>query len=667
MPHDLHSAVRNRRTRLAHLIDYACGLLLLVTVICVFVPLAPLMPTGGLDPSWEHGMNQATAQGLVFGRDMVFTFGPYASIYTRMYHPATDLMMIAGSLYLALSYAITCVALTRSTQRRWVLTLCAVLAILLQSRDALLFSVPLVVGLFCCKSLMDDQSFMRRSTYAPIQVALLFAPLGFLPLIKGSLLILSVAVCFLSAVLYYKNRRINFALIALVAPLLAMAVFWSAAGQSLADLPHFFVSMQDIISGYTEAMAIAGNKKEILLYGVASAMVLFAVAAAPRLSRLSRLFLFSVYFVFLFLSFKAGFVRHDGHAMAAGGAVLLAAILLPALFQSAWILPAATVAFLSWAYIDSYNVNTSTASAVNNLKITYAASWRGLQDRARGAPSLHRQYSDAIQLLQRHAAFPALQGTADIYSYGQAYLIASNNTWSPRPVLQSYSAYTPALADLNRAHLLSNRAPDNIIFKMEAIDERMPSSEDGNSWPVLLNNYHPTRLIQDTLFLEKNTTAHPLSLTEIGVAERHAFGETVTLPQSAVPLFARIDIQPTLLGRIAGFLMKTSQLNIDITLANGTNNHFRIVSGMARSGFLISPQVDNVAEFGNLYGASGMLDSKIVKSMSISSTGPAGMWKPQYVVVYSAITPVAAVDKAHPYIVGTVGDAASSGMIATRP
>jgi len=64
-------------------------LFLAVTVFFVFVPLIPDMPTGDnpIDAAWVFGMNQAISQGLEFGRELIFNFGPYISIYTRNFHP----------------------------------------------------------------------------------------------------------------------------------------------------------------------------------------------------------------------------------------------------------------------------------------------------------------------------------------------------------------------------------------------------------------------------------------------------------------------------------------------------------------------------------------------------------------------------------------------------
>ncbi len=52
----------------------------LVIAWLLLMPFAPGMPTGGIDGSWPYGLNEAIARGYVFGRDVVFTFGPLASV-----------------------------------------------------------------------------------------------------------------------------------------------------------------------------------------------------------------------------------------------------------------------------------------------------------------------------------------------------------------------------------------------------------------------------------------------------------------------------------------------------------------------------------------------------------------------------------------------------------
>jgi len=631
--------------KLVEIGDFILSLFLLMTFVAVFVPFSPGMPAAGLDSSWVFGMNQAVALGLSFGKDMIFTFGPYASIYTKAYHPSTDFMMISGSLYLALSYWACFVILMKDVQWRWVLAFCAVLSSLMYSRDALLFSLPLLVGLTTFKTLFSEEGKLLKSNFAPFYVALLFAPFGLLPLVKGSLLILCGAVATLSAAFFTANRHRLLAITCITTPIVSMFFFWVASGQSVTSLPNYVINMTPIASGYTEAMANDGNNIEIILYLVASVFLLLAISFQKKISNISKIFLYSIYIVFLFVSFKAGFVRHDGHALAAGISMLIAALLLPFIFNNRIIFPAIVFALISCLYIDSHYIKTSTESIANNFKSTYLSAWYGIKNRIEIDNWLKLQFDTTVSNLRDQASFPVSQGTTDIYSYNQSYLIASGNSWSPRPVLQSYSVYTPALAEINRKHLLGSQAPDNIIFKVEPIDGRFPSIEDGASWPLLMANYQPIQLINDFLFLRKkddiSKMAPPLKL----VTEKHTFGESVNLPYSNQPIFAQILIRPTLLGRVANILYKPSQLTISLEMNNGIKKEYRIISGMAESGFLISPLISNTADFGLLYGENKFLEGKRVKSIEIASHGRNSIfWNEEYAITFSQIPIIAPID-----------------------
>src|ERR1700730_16822454 len=75
-----------------------------ITIIGLIVPLNPAMPRGGLDPSWVMSMNEAAAGHMRFGRDVIFTFGPYAVLYSEFYHPALDRLVLLSSFIFALCY-----------------------------------------------------------------------------------------------------------------------------------------------------------------------------------------------------------------------------------------------------------------------------------------------------------------------------------------------------------------------------------------------------------------------------------------------------------------------------------------------------------------------------------------------------------------------------------
>jgi len=219
--------------------NWSLQALLAITAVCVFVPFSPMMPAGNIDPSWVFGINEAVAQGLVFGREIVYTFGPYASIFTKGYHPATDQLMIAGSLYLGLSYAAAVFLVTRNAKWYWLIALWIVLAGLMHSRDALFFTYPLLVGIFCFQLSSGNQKFEFGPGLTLIVTAILFLPFGLFPLIKGTLVILCAVIATLTAALFLSNRNWMQATTVIAIPLVSILLFWIASGQLAYDLFPF--------------------------------------------------------------------------------------------------------------------------------------------------------------------------------------------------------------------------------------------------------------------------------------------------------------------------------------------------------------------------------------------------------------------------------------------
>jgi hypothetical protein len=596
---------------------------LLLTCVARIVPFTPDMPTAGLDGSWRLGMEQAMAQGLRIGLDVIFTFGPYASVYTRNYHPDTDGLMLAASAYLAVSYALTVGTFVARSQRRWIVVLMVVLAGLVYLPDALLFFLPLLVGLQVYQ-LSDGSDLARRGRADIFWLTLLFAPLGLLPLIKGTLVLLCAAVVVCCSMFLLRQRRYCLAAVCVLVPLLSMTVFWLAAGQPLVTLPAYFAAMLPIVSGYTEAMGYTGAEHEPILVAMACVGLLWTIWCQPAVRQDGRYFLLVLFAVYLFVSFKAGFVRHDGHAVIAGTALLMAALALLMVMPSRRAVIAAGFSLFAWFVVDFHYQKSTPASLTRNLQSTFVTAWSGARQRLQHHDWPRSQFDATLSALRQQAGWPLLDGTTDVYAYDQSWLIASGNRWSPRPVLQSYSAYTPALAEANRKHLLGASAPDNIFFTIQSIDERWPSLDDGPSWPLLLQKYRPVGAVGTASILTKRQDVVAEVMRPASISA-HRFGDAVALPQTTLLLFAQLDIQPTLAGRLAALMFRSSQLKIKVLLDDGTVKTYRMVSAMAQAGFLLSPLIEGGDEFRHLYTGQHFLDNKRVKSFSID-TDPRVRW-----------------------------------------
>jgi len=263
---------------------------------------------------------------------------------------------------------------------------------------------------------------------------------------------------------------------------------------------------------------------------------------------------------------------------------------------------------------------------------TYTSAWQGLRSRLSRNNDLENEYDRSLSSIRGAYALPALKGSADIYEYDQSVLLASNNEWNPRPVIQSYSAYTPGLARLNEQHLRSSDAPEWVLFDLQSIDNRFPSLDDGMSWPALFDNYTFNSHKGQFVLLAKKQIIKAHS-NYIGLVRRTCkTGETIPIPESHGVLFAEVDLKPTLAGRLLIALFNPPLLHMVVRLDNGEVKSYRVVSEMMTTGFLLSPLVSNDGEFASIVaGDTGLADGAKVESISIApSYGGSVYWSGEY-------------------------------------
>ncbi|MDD5272470.1 MAG: hypothetical protein PHU14_07100 [Methylovulum sp.] len=642
----------NGKFKTASLANFFFPGFLLITVLAIFVPFIPSLPNASLDPSWILGMNQALAQHFVFGKDIIYTCGPYASILTRAYHPATDNSMVFGSLYLGVCFWYALIFIGKKISFVWPLVLVLALAALTfpkelmlnMGRDTLFFLYPLIISLIAYRLTLpeDSKKGLEINKQTPLVMAILLSALGLLPLIKGSLLIICLAEMTLCVSILWFNKLKMLAFIVMIIPLASMVIFWICAGQPIIGLSYYLINIMPIISGYTEAMAIgpeAFQVKELVVFILSAVAILSVTVTTKNTTLFSRLFLFLSFTVFLFLAFKGGFVRHDAtHALVCGIAILTAPLLLHFVLEHRHLNKVVVLSVISWLIIDQSYTPVLIENKIQNIAHVYTDAYIGLESRINNRQALPDAFYKKMAELKKESQFPILEGTTDIYSFDQSYLIASGNDWQPRPVFQSNSVYTQGLAQINVSHLLAEHAPDNIIFKIQPIDGRFPAQEDGLSWPVLLANYYPSQTINDHLFLKKRTSIIKPEKIEVFKKE-YEFEADVVIPESLEPLFAEIEIKPTLLGRLIAILYKPlAHIKINVELENGAKQSYRVIPGVAKSGFIISPLINDAKEFSFFYANQGKLSNKKVRLINIYEKGIKSLfWNNKYTLTFSKV------------------------------
>ena len=460
----------------------------LLLLLVYLVPWVPEMPGRGLDPSWTQSLNQALSQRLTFGTDLIFTFGPFGALYSRVYHPDTYALILTASLVLTLAYW-GILQLLWGSQPLKLALMGAVTASSGRFDDPALLLYPLLVAISLPLLLQ------KRLVWG---WALALAPMGLLALTKGTALLLGGSIAGVLGLYLAGQKKIGWALTTLVAPLVAAAVAWVLAGQPPGSAIQYLQSILEVSSGYSQAMSSTGPSHQIATYLVLAGMLLAATVPWRQPSVLGWVMVASLA-LYLWVAFKIGFVRHDNHYLVAASA-LLPAMLVIAFRQRlwwpyliGWLVLGLSSNFVGSALLEQYRILSSRVSQISNSI-------------ASGEPSLPQRYAETLKATAAQHPLPLVAGSADIYAYEQSALIASGNRWNPRPVFQSYAAYTPRLAQLNRQHLLKPDRPDYLFFRVETIDSRLPSLDDGASWPVILTNYQPVQWAGQHLLLQAKSS-----------------------------------------------------------------------------------------------------------------------------------------------------------------
>ncbi|MEQ1940431.1 hypothetical protein ABMA46_19490 [Mesorhizobium sp. CN5-321] len=605
----------------------------------------PASPLGGLDPSWQLGIITAISNGFKFGSDIIFTYGPLAYLeipYFSMnnYYASLTIRTIISILSLLLLFrSLRCNSIYHNLTVAIAILFCTISANFYYFYCYLVFTNAAI-----CKKESRIWNFLYVVSFAPL-AAVIF--------IKGSYLIPSIFFAALTIVYGFIYKNYFATIISFMVYVISVILFWNISLQPLNLLPLYLKEIFPILYGYTEAMAINGSPWQIVLF-VVSAVLIASSVAWPLVHRRNpsetwRTVLWTIAVAaFLFFQFKIGFVRHGGgHIRIAAGSLLLAVMVLPVRRSDTKRGSAASHSLIFLVCISAYLIGGADLryEPVGRLQANLAPVLPWIRSVESFPPSLavmEQRYEDALARIRKQDPLPKLPGTTDIYSYNQAALIASGNVWNPRPVFQSYAAYEPSLIQLNRDHLLGANAPDNILFAPEPIDGRLPTLEDGLSWPVFMSHYRLVDSVGKYAQLRRRAVPTADIMGEPQQAEQHMLGEVFSLPrQNASILFAKMEIEPTLFGRALEILFKPTQLHMTLWFANGQTQTYRIVSTMTKSGFVLSPLARSTADFADLVsGNQDALDGTRVTSAKIWSDAPwLPIWKPAFKIVYTPLDP----------------------------
>lgn len=551
-------------------------------------------PGPGLDASWNGGLAMAVNDGLQWGRELVFSYGPLGFLQSP-YIWFSELGVLAFLFQTAVFLGF-CLALVSALGRVLPLPASAAIAFVAIGVLPLLEQSLLLAVLVSLALLRDEQprSFLDAfvvggATFAAIEA-----------LVKLSTGPIVFAILLLALIGARAGRLWVVAYVALFA--VELVALWLAAGQSLSAIPAFLVHTREIVSGYSSAMI---REVEVAHWKVVAASIVAALttlalvgacAAARFRDRRALICGTLLMAIAAFTVFKEGVVRTDaGHLSLYFSTACVLWIAIPwARERRALLVAGAAAIALAGMPVRPPGMPTNL-DPLANVKLA-GEGVRNLFSPGRRADLIEagRAGMKSVYRLDPQTR-AALRGRiAAIEPWEASVAWAYDLDWKPQPVFQNYSAYTAGLDRLNAEAVEDPEGPERILrenplqvfpeFPTQDLDSRFAGWDPPEQQRAVLCNFAPLHTTERWQVLgrvpDRCGEPRPASSAEGGE------GEAVTVPAArpGQAVFVRID------GTGVGGLEKISTIlfhaSVRRLIVNGSQS-YQLTPETAGDGLLL--------------------------------------------------------------------------------
>ncbi len=603
------------------------GLTIVLWLSLVALPGAPVV---ALDPSYESVLVFSHQRNWQFGREINFIYGPWGFLNSvihlgangaaiRLLWETVGRFLLAGTLVL----------LTRRFSRlrqAIVVGACVFFGWL---------HVDTMIGVFLTLGVVGG--LMRRNA-TRAELGGWVIGLAFLSEFKFTYgLIAAIGVFAAAGLAAVRHNWRTSAGLAVGFPI-AILGWWMAAGQDPRNLAFYLRYSLELTSGNNSAMMAEGNFPPLVCGLVLAAM---GAGFVWRLLRnhsdrsfgcIASGFLALAWFVV----WKHGFIRADTHLLDFFAYNLIVALAIPALCFPAERFHlcdlALPVCLLGIWCVDPGLLGHLPRTAMGRLRHNVAAMFR--------AARLPEEWQEAFRMHKEEFSLPAARrivgnGSVDCYNFNQGVVLLNGLNYRPRPVFQSYIAYTLAL-ELSNLHFYESRhSPDYLLCNFVSVDRRYPALDDAALVAELPRGYQTVLIEGDYLLLRKTRVLPANRLDRELIQSRTlALGEMLKLP--APPngaIWIQADLPLSLLGKARALLYRTPIMTIEVTDQSGAKSKWQILPHIAEDGFLLQPLLANTVDF------AAFIDGRVthwIQSVEFEApTGTGAYWQQPQIKLYA--------------------------------
>jgi len=470
--------------------------------------------------------------------------------------------------------------------------------------------LPYAYHLIILESLMVLVAFRSRqfwwlavTTAGVLAASLLFMKFGI------GLLALSIyaaaALCWLFA---KQHSPLKIAMTVFGSYLIAFAALAALYLRSVPNVVAWISQSMDMSDGVQSAQSLGGSRM-FLFFAFASAMVYASVALCFFRWKSDLRGIMVGFFPAIFLAFKHGFVRADGHE-SNFFPFLLALISVLVLFATSRRERLALITGFCLVLAPSLPVGIYYGEKDQNVKpldtllgkkgisnlidtVEFRRTQRNLDlQSAANFRTSHLPEAWIDDIREHH-------WTVDVIPSELTYIFANHLNWDPKPTLQTFMTITPALDQWSAQHFNTNKGADVLIAEFVAPDYGL--LEAPAMTRSILQNYELYREdIPDNLFLLRRRT-NRLAQDSVLLREQEIHeGQWVDVPKSDRAVLAHVQLSISLFGEVAKTLYRIPAVNVDLVYQSGRQQSYRVAPGVANDGLLLNYLPTTPHEFSDL-------------------------------------------------------------------
>jgi hypothetical protein len=547
-----------------------------------------------IDASWMLALSNAWSQQLVWGKDIIFTYGPLSFLSTRVLINNSVWALFVFDVYFACSFVYIIYKVIGNTFS-WKKSLLILLTCFFY-KQAMLLSLVFTLQLFVILYL---NQYKQEGEYACGFQAIALTVLIFF--IKLNLAFISPLI-FVLYIFYLKMGKVlswNASIISILTLILTI-LFCSLCFPI--DIVGYISTGVSLISSYGDAVYIYPQTflEKIFTGSILAVFILciFYILKKQKNRPSSEKIICLIFMLILFVEFKQSYVRADIDHLKDFLYCVPATVLIFMYVINARCKYIYWALLLPWALCIVLMIRFQDYYYPIKKVLAFPAYFYSMLH----PPDYYEQAEN--RMLPKNIKQKIGNSTVDIIPWESSLIILNRLNYAPRPIIQSYQAYNGSLDKINANRYLGKNAPEYVLYSINSIDQHYHFFDDTYLKEALYSKY----TIIDTfrccneymLLFKRNTSTLPYTFVKIANGEMN-HTNIFSVPISKNPLMVKIRMKYSWLGTLQNTFLRAPNSEIRITLTDSSKRVYRTGISILEAGVFMNPYIENKKDAFNFF------------------------------------------------------------------